>query len=282
MTDIIDAHQHLWSYQPSEYSWISKDMSVLARDYLPEQLRAEMVKAKVDGTVAVQARQTLQETEWLLSLARNSTIVRGVVGWAPLSSEAFPQELERLQKEEKLKGLRHVVQDEPDDHFILRPDFNRGISALTNSGLVYDILIFARQLPLTIQFVDLHPNQIFVVDHIAKPSIGKAILDPWRGHIRQLAERKNVYCKISGMVTEANWTNWRTEELQPYVDTVLEAFGTDRLMVGSDWPVCLLATAYADWFATLHQLFHSLSATEQESIFGGVASRIYRLQAEGS
>jgi L-fuconolactonase len=282
MAETIDAHQHLWSYQSSEYAWISEKMSVLARDYLPEQLRVEMKKATVDGTVVVQARQTVSETEWLLSLARNSTILRGVVGWAPISSETFPQELERLRQEKKLKGLRHVIQDEPDDNFILRSDFNRGISAMASSGLVYDILVFARQLPATMQFVDKHPNQVFVVDHIAKPSISKAILDPWRSHIRQLAQRKNVYCKISGMVTEANWSNWRMEDLQPYVDTVLGAFGPDRLMAGSDWPVCLLATTYSDWFVTLHKMLHSLSATEQESIFGGVASQVYRLQEMGN
>ena len=278
MPESIDAHQHLWSYQFKEYAWISKDMSVLARDYLPEQLKIEMKKANVDGAVVVQARQTVSETEWLLSLARNSPILRGVVGWAPICSEIFAQELERLQQEEKLKGLRHVIQDEPDDNFILRTDFNRGISAMAHSGLVYDILIFARQLPAAIQFVDRHPHQIFVLDHIAKPSIKEGIIEPWRTNIRQLAERKNIYCKLSGMVTEANWPNWSAQNLQPYLETVLETFGPGRLMAGSDWPVCLLASTYTGWFTTLHQMLHSLSAAEKENIFGAVASRVYRLQ----
>ena len=282
MIETIDAHQHLWSYQSSEYAWISEKMSVLARNYLPEQLKEEMKKAKVDGTVVVQARQSLNETGWLLSLAKNSPILRGVVGWAPICSETFPQELERLRQEKKLKGLRHVIQDEPDDSFILRADFNRGITAMTNTGLVYDILIFARHLPAAARFVDRHPNQVFVLDHLAKPFISKGILDPWRTDIRELAKRKNVYCKVSGMVTEANWSQWRAEELQPYVDTVLGAFGPERLMFGSDWPVCLLATIYSEWFATLHKMLHSLSDSEKQSIFGGVASRVYRLKEEGA
>lgn len=277
MTETIDAHHHLWSYDPAEYAWISKEMSVLARDFSPEDLRAEMKKARIDGSVVVQARQTLQETEWLLSLAKNHPYLRGVVGWAPISSESFPRHLEKFSQEKKLKGLRHVVQDEPDENFILRSDFNRGISALTNSGLVFDILIFARHLPAAIQFVDQHPKQVFVLDHIAKPAIAKAMLDPWRAHIRQLAEHKNVYCKLSGMVTEANWSNWSAGDLQPYVDTILEAFGPQRLMAGSDWPVCLLATTYEGWFATLHKMLHSLSVPEKVNIFGNVASRVYQL-----
>jgi L-fuconolactonase len=277
MTEIIDAHQHLWSYRASEYSWITEKMNVLAHDYLPEQLKVELEKANVAGTVAVQARQTVSETEWLLSLARNSSILRGVVGWAPISSASFEQDLEQLRQEKKLKGLRHVIQDEPDDHFILRPDFNSGISLMTNSGLVYDILIFARQLPATITFVDKHPNQVFVLDHIAKPGIRDGILEPWRSNIRKLAERKNVYCKLSGMVTEANWSAWSIEDLKPYVDTVLEAFGPARLMAGSDWPVCLLATTYEGWFAALHRMLPSLSVAETANIFGGVASQVYRL-----
>ena len=278
MTETIDAHHHLWSYQPAEYAWISPEMSALARDFLPEHLRPELQKARIDGTVVVQARQSLQETEWLLSLANNSSFLRGVVGWAPICSETFPSDLEMLCQHRKLKGLRHVIQDEPDDQFILRDDFNRGISALSTSGLVYDILLFARQLPAAIQCVDRHPNQVFVLDHIAKPSIKQAILDPWRSHIRQLAERNNVYCKLSGMVTEADWSQWRKEDLQPYLDTVLEAFGPNRLMAGSDWPVCLLAATYAHWFETLREMLHPLSISEKENIFGGVASRVYRLR----
>jgi L-fuconolactonase len=282
MTETIDAHHHLWSYQPSEYAWISENMRPLARDFLPADLAVELRNAGIDGTVVVQARQTLAETRWLLSLANNSPIIRGVVGWAPISSETFPAQLENLRQDKKLKGLRHVIQDEPDDYFILRSDFNRGISAMAKSGLVYEILIFARHLPATIKFVDLHPSQVFVVDHIAKPLIGKAVLDPWRSQIAELARRENVYCKLSGMVTEANWLSWRPEDLKPYIDVVLGAFGPNRLMAGSDWPVCLLATTYSGWFATLHKLLQPLSAGEKESIFGRVASKVYWLNENKS
>ena len=278
MAETIDAHHHLWSYQASEYGWISPEMGVLARDYLSGHLKVEMQKANVDGSVVVQARQSIEETEWLLTLANKSEMIRGVVGWAPISSGSFPVQLDHLKQEKKLKGLRHVIQDEPDDDYILRPDFNRGISAMNDSGLVYDILIFHRHLPAAIQFVDQHPNQVFVLDHIAKPAIKDGILEPWRSIIRQLAQRNNVYCKISGMVTEANCSQWRVEDLQPYLDTVLEAFGPNRLMAGSDWPVCLLATTYEGWFATLRKMLQSLSTVEKESIFGGVASKVYRLQ----
>lgn len=278
MTEIIDAHHHFWTYQSSDFPWISSEMGVIARDFFPDELQREIQNAKIDGTVAVQARQTLQETEWLLSLAKKHAFLRGVVGWAPVASDSFPSQLEKFGHERKLKGLRHVIQDEPDENFILRGDFNRGICSLSRTGLVYDILIFARHLPAAIQFVDRHPNQVFVLDHIAKPAIKEAALEPWRAHIRQIAERKNVFCKISGLVTEANWSAWRPEDLQPYLDIVLEAFGPARLMAGSDWPVCLVATTYSNWFATLHNLFHSLSASEKGHIFGGVASRVYRLQ----
>jgi L-fuconolactonase len=277
MAERIDAHHHLWSYRPSEYAWISGEMTQLARNFLLADLNVAVRDAGIDGTVVVQARQTLEETHWLLSLAGKSKTLLGVVGWAGICSETFPAQLEGLRNESKLKGLRHVIQDEPDDDFILRPDFNRGIAALANTGLVYDILIFERHLSAAIQFVDRHPNQVFVLDHIAKPLIAKSIIDPWRANIRELAKRDNVYCKISGMVTEANWSQWRSEDLQPYLDVVLEAFGADRLMAGSDWPVCLLATTYTGWFATLRRLLASLSADETENIVGRVASRVYGL-----
>jgi L-fuconolactonase len=277
MAERIDAHHHLWSYRPSEYAWISGEMTQLARNFLLADLNVAVRDAGIDGTVVVQARQTLEETHWLLSLAGKSKTLLGVVGWAGICSETFPAQLEGLRNESKLKGLRHVIQDEPDDDFILRPDFNRGIAALANTGLVYDILIFERHLSAAIQFVDRHPNQVFVLDHIAKPLIAKSIIDPWRANIRELAKRDNVYCKISGMVTEANWSQWRSEDLQPYLDVVLEAFGADRLMAGSDWPVCLLATTYRGWFATLRRLLASLSADETENIVGRVASRVYGL-----
>jgi L-fuconolactonase len=277
MTERIDAHHHLWRYDPAEYGWIDGSMDVLKRNFLPNDLEQEIGKVGIDGTVAVQARQTLEETQWLLSQTREAHFIRGVVGWAPIASASFPEELEGFRNEPKLKGLRHVIQDENDPQFMSGADFNRGIRELTASGLVYDILVFERQLGVAIPFVDRHPDQIFVLDHVAKPRIGARILDPWRSQIAELARRKNVYCKLSGMVTEANWQTWRVEDLRPYFDVVLGAFGPERLMYGSDWPVCLLAASYGKWFATVSTLIERLSTAEKEMILGGTATKVYSL-----
>jgi len=277
----IDAHHHLWRYAKEEYDWITEDMGVLARDFLPEDLRREILASGIQGSIAVQARQTLEETSWLLRLADDFDFIRGVVGWAPLASPEFPAVIERLHVSEKLKGLRHLIQDEPDDDFMHRPDFNAGVAVLKQFGLVYDILIFERQLPAAISIVDRHPGQIFVLDHIAKPRIRGRELEPWRTNIRQIARRENVYCKVSGMVTESNWKNWSPADLQPYFDVVLQAFGPKRLMAGSDWPVCLLATTYQTWFCTMEEFIRPLSIAEREMILGGVASEVYSL-ARGS
>ncbi|MFI5059773.1 MAG: amidohydrolase family protein [Candidatus Acidiferrales bacterium] len=281
MLERIDAHHHLWRYTTGEYGWISEDMSALARDFLPEELRRELFASEIHCSIAVQARQTLEETSWLLRLADEFDFIRGVVGWAPLASPEFPAVLERLQDSEKLKGLRHVIQDEPDDEFMQRPDFNAGVALLKQYGFVYDILIFERHLPAAISFVDRHPAQVFVLDHMAKPRIRDRQLEPWRTNIRELARRENVYCKLSGMVTEANWKNWGPADLQPYFDVVLQAFGPKRLMAGSDWPVCLLAATYRTWFSTVEGFIRSLSIAEREMILGGVAGEVYSL-ARGS
>jgi L-fuconolactonase len=278
MTERIDSHHHLWTYQASEFAWLSGAMSPLVRNFTTDDLEAAVRSAGINGTVAVQARQSLEETQWLLSLSKNSPIIRGVVGWAPLCSDDFPEQLAILRPEKKLKGLRHIIQDEPDDNFILRADFNRGISAMANSGLVYDILIFARQLPPTIQFVDRHPNQIFVVDHIAKPEIKKNIIAPWRSNIAELARRPNVYCKLSGMVTEADLEHWTPQDLQPYIDVVLATFGPRRIMYGSDWPVLLRAGDYARWFGTVNNAIANLSKAEQARIMGETAAEAYGLR----
>jgi L-fuconolactonase len=279
MTERIDAHHHLWRYHPAEYAWIDDTMAVLKRNFLPRDLEKEIREVGIDGTVAVQARQTWEETNWLLAQAREAPFIRGVVGWAPIASESFPEELERLRGEPKLKGLRHVIQDEKDPRFMDGADFNRGIAALRGLGLVYDILIFEQQLSATIAFVDRHPNQVFVLDHVAKPRIGAKLLDPWRSQIAELARRKNIYCKLSGMVTEANWQDWRVADLRPYFDVVLGAFGPERIMYGSDWPVCLLAASYRKWFATMNLLIEPLSKTEKEMILGGTATKAYSLTA---
>lgn len=277
MTDRIDAHHHLWRYRAADYPWIGKNMGALKRDFLPADLAPELAGAGIRGTVVVQACQSLEETEWLLSVVKDSKFIKGVVGWAPIASPVFPECLEGLRAHEGLKGLRHVIQDEPDPHFMQREDFHRGISALADTGLVYDLLVFERQLPSALEFVDRHPRQIFVLDHIGKPRIKDELMEPWRRNIFEMARRENVYCKLSGMVTEAEWSCWSIENLRPYFDAILEAFGPSRLMAGSDWPVCLLASGYGACFETLDKLTASLSESERELIFGAVASDVYHL-----
>ena len=273
----IDAHHHLWHYTADEYDWIDDTMSRLRRDYTPGDLSEAMASAAIDGTIAVQARQDLAETHDLLSLAEAHPFIEAVVGWAPIASKDFRACLDGLSAYSKLKGLRHVIQSEADDDFILSDDFNRGIKTMLSSGLVYEILIYERHLPQTIKFVDAHPNQIFVLDHIAKPKICERILSPWRENIYDLARRKNVYCKVSGMTTEADWRAWTETDLQPYLDTVFDAFGAARLMMGSDWPVCLLAVEYQRWFSLLGPYAAQLSEHEREQFCGGTAIRVYGL-----
>ncbi|MCJ7543157.1 MAG: amidohydrolase family protein [Phycisphaerae bacterium] len=273
----IDAHHHFWRYNAAEYGWISDAMSVLRRDFLPEHLAAEIRTAGVDGVVSVQARQTVQETAWLLELAEEHDFIRGVVGWVPLVSPTVADDLARLAANRKLKAVRHVLQGEADDDYMLRPDFNAGIAALKPFDLAYDILIFERHLPATLKLVDRHPNQVFVVDHIAKPRIRDSALQPWRDRITDLARRANVYCKLSGMVTEADWQRWTPQQLRPYAEVVLEAFGPRRVMFGSDWPVCLLATTYQRWTETVEGFIAALSPAEQDRIWSATAIEAYRL-----
>jgi L-fuconolactonase len=275
--ETIDAHHHLWRYTPEEYGWIDEPMSALRRDFLPADLKAAMATAGIDGTVAVQARQTLDETRWLLDLADKTDAIRGVVGWAPIAGEDFPACMEEFDGRDKLKGLRHVIQGEKDEHYILREDFNSGIRTMLGSGLVYDILIYERHLPQTIDFVDEHPDQAFVLDHIAKPLIAADALEPWATRMKDLGRRENVWCKLSGMVTEADWKAWTPATLKPYLDVAVEAFGPARLMAGSDWPVCLVASGYAQWFEVLREYFAAFSEAERARVFGGTAIEVYGL-----
>ncbi len=274
---IIDAHHHFWQYDPAQYAWIDEAKSVLRRDFLPADLAVEIAAAGVDGVVSVQARQTIEETGWLLDFAERNEFIRGVVGWVPLISPRVADDLARFSNRKKLKAARHVLQDEPDDDYMLRADFNDGIRSLAQFGLAYDILIYERQLPQGIQLVDRHPGQVFVLDHVAKPRIGERLLSPWRENVRELARRQNVYCKISGMVTEADWGRWTPEQLRPYYDVVLEAFGPRRLMFGSDWPVCLLACDYRLWKEIVSSFIATLSPDEQQRILGETAIEAYRL-----
>jgi L-fuconolactonase len=273
----IDAHNHFWRFEPGEYRWIDDSMSVLRRDYLPGDLAPLLRASGVRATVAVQARQTLEETEWLLSLADANAAIAAVVGWVPLASPRAREVVGRLAQSRKLRGVRHVVQDEEDPHFLERPDFNAGIGVLAELGLVYDLLIVERQLPSAVHFVDRHPDQVFVLDHAAKPRIREGEVEPWRAHVRELARRPNVYCKLSGLVTEAAGGAWTVSDLRPYAETVLEVFGPSRVMFGSDWPVCLLASPYERWVETVRALIAALTPAERAQVEGGTARRAYRL-----
>ena len=274
---VIDSHQHFWSYSPQEYPWIGDRMKRLQRDFLPEHLAAEIKAAGVDGVVSVQARQTVGETSWLLDLAAKNDIIKGVVGWVPLVEADVRRHLETFARQPKFKAVRHVLQDEPDDALMLSAEFNRGIDALHEFGLRYDILIFERHLPGAIKFVDRHPKQVFVLDHVAKPRVKDAVISPWRENVKELAKRPNVACKVSGMATEADWGAWTPQQLKPYFDVVLEAFGPQRLMFGSDWPVCLAAVEYARWVETVRDWAKPLSDGERGRLMGGTAVEVYGL-----
>jgi L-fuconolactonase len=273
---VIDSHHHFWRYSAAEYGWILDAMAVLRRDFLPVDLERETRAAGVDGVVSVQARQTVAETEWLLSMAEANPFIRGVVGWVPLADPGVGAILERLARRPKLKAVRHVVQDEPDG-FLLRDDVNRGVGLLKGLGLAYEILIFERQLPEAVAFVDRHPDQVFVLDHIAKPRIRDGALSPWRERLRELARRPNVRCKLSGVVTEADWSRWTPAGIRPYLDAALEAFGPERVMWGSDWPVCLVACGYDRWRRTAGEAVAALAPSEREAVLGGNAVEAYRL-----
>ncbi len=276
---LIDAHHHLWEYNDRDYVWMTGEMESLRRNFLVTDLQGVMHRAGVDGTIAVQARQMVPETEWLLDLSVRHPFILGVVGWVPLCNSHAAHDLERLFRHPKLKAVRHVLHDEPDDFYVLRKDFNRGITLLRPFCLAYDILIFERHLPQTIKFVDGHPDQVFVVDHIAKPRIKDGALSPWKENITELAKRENVYCKLSGMATEADWKTWSAAQLRPYFDVVLSAFTPKRLMFGSDWPVVTLAAEYRTWVQTFYSFIAELTPAERESICFGTATEAYRLSA---
>jgi L-fuconolactonase len=275
----IDAHQHFWRYSPAEYPWIGAGMERLARDHLPADLAPLAKAAGIGGTVAVQARQSLAETRWLLELADASPLVRGVVGWVDLRSPEVAADLAALGGRPRLVGVRHVVQDEPDPRFLLGADFLRGLGLLHQHGLTYDLLLYPPQLPAAVELAARLPDQPFVLDHLAKPRVKTGGLDPWRHDVAALARRPNVWCKVSGLVTEAAWRRWTRAEFAPYLDVALAAFGPGRLMFGSDWPVCLLAADYPDVVGIAEDFFARLPAAERAAIFGGNAVRFYGLAA---
>jgi L-fuconolactonase len=273
----IDAHQHFWKYDPGEYGWIDDTMTPLRRDYLPDDLEGELNRNAFDACVAVQARQTLEETRWLLDLADRHRFIAGVVGWVDLRSEDARAQLEAFARRPKLVGVRHVVQGEPDDRFLLRADFCRGVALLEEFGLAYDILIYPRHLPVAVEFVDRFAGQRFVLDHLAKPGVRKGEIASWERDLRRLASSPNVSCKLSGLVTEADWRHWTAGDLKPYLDVAFECFGAERLMIGSDWPVCTLAADYARTMSVVTHYVQDRPAHERQAVLGGNARRFWKL-----
>ena len=272
----IDAHHHFWRYTPQEYGWIDDAMAAIRRDFLPRDLAAEIASAGIDAVVSVQACHTVDETEFLLEQAAQHSWIAGVVGWVPLIDPTVGDVLARLAAHPCLRGIRHVLQAEP-DAYMDRPDFNAGIAQLRALNLTYDILIYHSQLPAAIRLVDRHPGQVFVLDHIAKPAIRAGELQPWARDMAELARRPNVFCKLSGIVTEADYKTWSYEQILPYMQTALDAFTPARLMFGSDWPVCRVATTYSGWVNTVDRFASTLSDTEREALFHDTAARAYRL-----
>lgn len=275
---LIDAHQHFWIYNPAEYDWIDDSMAALRRDFLPRDLTPELESNGFHGSVAVQARQTLEETRWLLGLAEHSPSILGVVGWVDLHAPDIRSQLKALTQNPKLVGVRHVVQSEPDERFLLRPDFLRGISVLEEFDLAYDILIYPKHLLVAAEFVERFPRQRFVLDHLAKPAIRDSRIDPWAQGIKRLAEFPNVFCKLSGLVTEADWHQWRPEHISPFLDVAFETFGPDRLMIGSDWPVCLVAAPYTRTIEVVKTYLQTQTTESRDAVLGGNAKRFWRLR----
>ena len=272
----IDAHQHFWHYDPIRDTWITEEMSVLKRDFLPGELETELAEQGIDGCVAVQVDQSEDETRFLLKLAEQHPFVLGVVGWVDLRAADLHSRLEHFSQFERFRGVRHIAQAEP-DNFLEREDVVRGIGTLGDFGLTYDILVYPNQLPAALALVEKLPEQPFVVDHLAKPRIRDGEQEPWATQMRELASHPNVWCKVSGLVTEADWSRWRPEDFHPYLDVVFEAFGPDRLMFGSDWPVCLLAASYRRVAQLVDDYAACLSAAARDKLFGGNAFRFYGL-----
>ena len=276
----IDAHQHFWGYDPVQYDWIDDSMSALRRDFLPGDLAPELRAAGFDACIAVQARQTTEETRFLLDLAERHEWIAGVVGWIDLRAPDVRAELAPFAGRRRLVGLRHVVQAEPDDRFLLRPDFLRGVATLRDLGLAYDILIYPRQLPAAVEFAQRLEGQPLVLDHLGKPDIRGGEIVDWHRHLRALAGCGNVMAKLSGLVTEADWHNWTPEGMRPYLDVAFECFGYERLMIGSDWPVCTVAADYGRTLRLVTDYMRDRPTHERDAVLGGNAARLWRLDAK--
>jgi len=275
----VDAHQHFWKYNPAEYEWIDDSMAAIRRDFLPEDLEPQLDRNEFQGSIAVQARQTLEETRWLLELADRSSKILGVVGWGDLCSPDIRSQLSEFTRNPKLVGIRHIVQAEPDDRFLLRQDFLRGITLLEEFDLAYDILIYTKHLPVAAEFVERFPKQRFVLDHLAKPAIKLQEIESWAAGIRRLAAFPNVFCKLSGLVTEADWQRWEPDDITPYLDIAFATFGASRLMIGSDWPVCLVAGSYSRTMDVVKNYLQGHPAETRDAVLGENARRFWRLKA---
>ncbi|WP_342572840.1 amidohydrolase family protein [Paenibacillus sp. FSL R5-0749] len=273
----LDAHQHFWEYSIAEYGWIGEEMKAIRQSFLPHDLEPILTQSGMDGCIAVQARQSLTETEWLLQLADQYEFIKGVVGWVDLCSDDVRNQLELLASNPVLKGVRHVIQDEPDLQYVLREDFQRGISLLKEYDLAYDLLVSKEQLPYAVDLVKAFPEQRFVLDHLAKPDIKSGILSPWQEALESLAAQPNTYCKLSGIVTEADWASWTPSDFTSYLNIAIEAFGAERLMFGSDWPVSNLAASYSEVYGLIKTHIQSLSESEQQMILGGTCAAFYQI-----
>lgn len=273
----IDAHQHFWNFDPVRDIWITEDMSVIRRSFLPTDLLPLLQQHALDGCVAVQADQSEEETAFLLHLASQYDFIKGVVGWIDLQADDIVDRLDYYQSFPVLKGFRHILQGEEDRALMLKPAFKRGIAALQPYGFTYDILIFPDQLKYVVELLESFPEQRFVIDHLAKPRIRDKEIKEWEKDMAAIAVYPNVYCKVSGLVTEADWKHWRPEDFTPYLDCLVKTFGTNRIMYGSDWPVCLVAASYEQTFCIIKEYFEKFPQKEQELIFGGNAVTFYKL-----
>ncbi|MBC8498987.1 MAG: amidohydrolase family protein [Candidatus Atribacteria bacterium] len=274
----VDAHQHFWIYNQEEYKWIDESMVKLQRNFLPSHIDKELKRNGIDFCVSVQARQTLQETKWLLELAQNNSFIKGIVGWVDLKSNSVEKDLEQFAAYKNFKGVRHILQDEDDDRYMLRSDFKQGLRQLEKYGLTYDILIYPRHIKYACGLVSEFPQQKFIIDHLAKPLIEEGKIEAWKKDMQELAKEDNVFCKLSGMVTEANCNSWKQEDFVPYMETLLEIFGPDRLLFGSDWPVCTVAAKYKQVLGIVNNFISFLSPAEQAHIMGQNAIDFYNLE----
>jgi L-fuconolactonase len=273
----IDSHQHFWKFDPVRDSWIDERMAVIRRDFMPEDIEPLLSARGIDGCVSVQADQSEEENTFLLAHADQHDFIKGVVGWVDLQAPDIHERLRYYSQFKKMKGFRHILQGEKQRDFMLRPEFKRGISALRSFGYTYDILIYADQLKFMEKFIEAFPDQPFVIDHLAKPYIRDKKIDEWKKDMMSICKYDNVFCKVSGMITEADWQHWKNEDFKPYLDVIIEGFGMSRLMYGSDWPVCLVAGSYAKTSNVVKEFFSTFTANEQAAFFGGNAIRFYNL-----